>query len=65
MLEARKGSFAEVAAVLTEYQRNIGEISASAVVGTDGREASGQELEDEGAKQRAIIGHLVDYLRGC
>lgn len=55
-------------AVLAEYQRNIGDSTADAA--ENGKDSGSEEagagaVEDEASKQRSIVGHLMEYLRGC
>ena len=71
MLEAKQSSFAEVIAVLQEYRRNIGDAEegesadASASNGAAGAADGAQAQAQEANRQREILTHLIDYLRGC
>ena len=66
MLSSKSSSFSEVVAVLTEYRRNIGDSSSTpSINGDSASHKEHSEKDNEGSKQRAIIGHLVDYLKSC
>lgn len=57
LLEAKGGSFKEVADVLAEYRDNVGDAETEA--------GGASDAEVEATRQRDILGHLIEYVRGC
>ena len=57
VLEGKGSSFIEVVAVLKEYQRNVGDDEP------EGGEVNGAQAE--AMRQKDILGHLIEYMRGC